>query len=147
MRLLIDRWLTGPASLRAACAGGWLALLAGVAYGCLAPLVDGLRQREAQFAQQSAALHTLQQQRAALPDRQREATVLEAQLARRRFHRLRSTLARTGISSAGNRRAKRGSLSWRWAGRTYRRYSQGLRKPTCWRTGLRCMPMAVRRCA
>ncbi|CCJ86525.1 hypothetical protein BN133_2902 [Cronobacter dublinensis 582] len=47
MRLLIDRWLTGPASLRAACAGGWLALLASVAYGGLAPLVDGLRQREA----------------------------------------------------------------------------------------------------
>ncbi|EPN9364787.1 hypothetical protein ACT47M_002829 [Cronobacter muytjensii] len=80
MRLFIDRWLTGPASLRTACAGGWLALLVGTAYGGLAPLAGSITPLEAQLQQQAVTLHNLQRQRAALPDRQREAAALEAQL-------------------------------------------------------------------
>lgn len=85
MRLLIDRWLSGPLALRAACACGWLALLAAAAYAWLAPLLRDVNQMKMQFRQQAVELQALQRRQAAQPDRRDAITALEAQLVLKPF--------------------------------------------------------------
>ncbi|ELY7489756.1 hypothetical protein SOJ85_002450 [Cronobacter turicensis] len=85
MRLLIDRWLTGPLLLRVACALGWLAALTGATYAWLAPLCQAVHQSEVQLEQRSAERQTLQRLQAAQPDPREAVAALEAQLALKPF--------------------------------------------------------------
>ena len=85
MRLLIDRWLSGPLALRAACACGWLALLAAAAYAWLMPLTRDFRQLQAQLEQRRAELQTLKQRQAAQSGERDAVAALEAQLVMKPF--------------------------------------------------------------
>ena len=87
MRLLIERWLSGPLALRAACACGWLALLAAAAYAWLAALLRDVNQMKMQFRQQAVELQALQRRQAAQPDRRDAITGLRRSLFLSRFHR------------------------------------------------------------
>ncbi|MDI7661253.1 hypothetical protein QLZ26_14165 [Cronobacter universalis] len=85
MRLLIDRWLSGPLALRVVCAISWLALLAAAAYSWLAPLCQELDQLNAQLEQRGAERQALQRLRSAQPDRREAIAALEAQLVLKPF--------------------------------------------------------------
>lgn len=85
MRLLIDRWLSGPSSRRAACAGVWIALLVAAAYAGLTPLTRDFRQTQAQLEQRRAELRTLKQRQAAQSGERDAVAALEAQLAMKSF--------------------------------------------------------------
>lgn len=112
MRLLIDRWLSGPSSRRAACAGVWIALLVAAAYAGLMPLTRDFRQLQAQLEQRRAELQTLKQRQAAQSGERGAVAALEAQLAMKPFSPLAVDPGPKGILFTGNRKGI--PASWNW---------------------------------